>query len=49
MKPFGSGVKIPEGTYETSIPIPIARHIKKIRNRIRAAQRKVTILKIFIK
>ena len=31
MKPFGSGIKIPEGTYE--------RHIKKIRNRIRAAQR----------
>ena len=41
MKPFGSGIKIPEGTYE--------RHNKKIRNRIRAAQTKVTILKIFIK
>jgi|688.fasta_scaffold450932_2 hypothetical protein len=41
MKPFGSGIKIPEGTYE--------RHIKKIRNKIRATQRKVTILKIFIK
>lgn len=31
MKPFGSGIKIPEGAYE--------RYIKKIRNRIRAAQR----------
>jgi hypothetical protein len=41
MKPFGSGIKIPEGAYE--------RYIKKIRNRIRADQRKVTILKIFIK
>lgn len=41
MKPFGSGIKLPEGTYE--------RYIKKIRNRIRADQRKATILKIFIK
>ena len=41
MKPFGSGIELPESTYD--------RYIKKIRNRIRAAQRKVTILKIFIK
>lgn len=31
MKPFGSGIELPESTYD--------RYIKKIRNRIRAAQR----------
>ncbi len=40
MKPFGSGIKIPECTYE--------RHIKKIRNRIRASKRKAKILKMLI-
>ena len=47
MKPFGSGIKIPEGAAWPTTTLE--RHIKKIRNRIRAAQRKVTILKIFIK
>lgn len=40
MKPFGSGIKLSESYYD--------RHIKKIRNRIRASKRKAKILKIFI-
>jgi len=40
MKPFGSGIEIPETYY--------ARFIKRIRNRIRKSQRKAKILKIFI-
>ncbi len=40
MKPFGSGIKIPEGAYD--------RHIKKIRNNIRKQLRKAKILKMLI-
>ena len=47
MKPFGSGIKIPEGAAWPTTTLE--RHIKKIRNRIRASKRKAKILKIFIK